>query len=166
MVFRPNLQNDELFAQVKALGQESSISVTGLVKQDDRAPGIPGGYEVDVQSVEIVQSAEEYPITPKEHGIEFLLDNRHLHVRSRLQWAILRIRATVKRAIIDWLDDNGYINIDTPIVTPNAAEGTSNLFEVGYYDETAYLAQTGQLYNEANIFAFNKVYCFGPTFPR
>ena len=164
VVFRPNLQNDELFAEVKALGQESAISVTGLVKKDDRAPGTPGGYEVDVQAVEILQAASEYPITPKEHGIEFLFDNRHLHIRSRQQWAVLRVRAVIKRAIIDWLDDNGFLNIDTPIVTPSAAEGTSNLFEVGYYDETAYLAQTGQLYNEANIYAFNRVYCFGPTF--
>ena len=164
VVFRPNLQNDDLFAEVKKLGQESSIRVTGTVKKDDRAPGVPGGYEVDCNAVEIIQAAAEYPITPKEHGIEFLFDNRHLHLRSRQQWAILRVRATVKRAIIDWLDDNGYLNIDTPIVTPSAAEGTSNLFEVGYYDETAYLAQTGQLYNEANIFAFGKVYCFGPTF--
>lgn len=164
VVFRPNLNNDDLFAEVKALGQESSIKVTGLVKQDDRAPGVPGGYEIDCQTVEIVQGSAEYPITPKEHGTEFLFDNRHLHIRSRQQWAVLRIRATIKRAIIDWLDDNGYINMDTPILTPSAAEGTSNLFEVGYYDETAYLAQTGQLYNEANIYAFGKVYCFGPTF--
>ena len=163
VAFKPNLGADA-FNPLKKLGQESSLIVTGLVKQDDRAPGVPGGYEVDIQAVEIVQAAAEYPITPKEHGIEFLFDNRHLHLRSRQQWAVLRIRAVVKRAIIDWLDDNGYLNIDTPIVTPSAAEGTSNLFEVGYYDETAYLAQTGQLYNEANIFAFSKVYCFGPTF--
>lgn len=164
VVFRPNLQNDELFAAIKALGQESAISVTGLVKKDSRAPGTPGGYEVDVQSAEILQAAHEYPITPKEHGIEFLFDNRHLHIRSKQQWAILRVRAVVKRAFIDWLDDHGFLNVDTPIVTPSAAEGTSNLFEVGYYDQTAYLAQTGQLYNEANIYAFNRVYCFGPTF--
>ena len=164
VVFRPNLNNDDLFAAVKALGQESAVRLTGLVKQDDRAPGTPGGYEVDVQTIEILQAASEYPITPKEHGTEFLFDNRHLHIRSRQQWAILRVRTTVKRAIMDWLDNNGFLNIDTPIVTPSAAEGTSNLFEVGYYDETAYLAQTGQLYNEANIYAFNRVYCFGPTF--
>ena len=163
VVFRPNV-GDEPFAEIKSLGQESSLSVTGLVKKDERAPGIPGGYEIDVQSAEIFQAASEYPITPKEHGVEFLYDNRHLHLRSQQQWATLRIRATVKRAIIDWLDDNDFINIDTPIITPSAAEGTSNLFDVGYYEHTAYLAQTGQLYNEANIFAFNKVYCFGPTF--
>ncbi len=164
VVFRPNLGNDDLFAEIKALGQESALRVTGEVKQDDRAPGVPGGYELDVKSAEIVQAAQEYPITPKDHGIEFLLDNRHLHLRSKQQWAILRVRGTIKRAIIDWLDNNGFLNVDTPIITPSAAEGTSNLFEVGYYDDTAYLAQTGQLYNEANIYAFGKVYCFGPTF--
>ncbi len=164
VVFRPNLNNDDLFNEVKALGQESSVRVTGKVKKEDRAPGTPGGYELDVSQIEIIQAAHEYPITPKEHGIEFLFDNRHLHLRSKQQWAVLRIRATIKRAMQEWLDNNGYINMDTPIITPSAAEGTSNLFEVGYYDETAYLAQTGQLYNEANIFAFGRVYCFGPTF--
>lgn len=163
VAFKPNL-GDELFDALRYAGQEASLMVTGTVKLNDRAPGIPGGYEIDIQSAEILQSVTDYPITPKEHGIEFLMDNRHLHLRSRKQWAVLRVRATVKRAIIDWLDGNGYINIDTPIITPSAAEGTSNLFEVDYYDETAYLAQTGQLYNEANIFAFGKVYCFGPTF--
>lgn len=164
VVFRPNLNDDDLFAAIKALGQESSLRVTGTVKKDNRAPGVPGGYEIDVQEVEIVQAAQEYPITPKEHGTEFLFDNRHLHLRSKQQWAILRIRATIKRAMQQWLDNNGYINMDTPIITPSAAEGTSDLFDVGYYDETAFLAQTGQLYNEANTFAFGRVYCFGPTF--
>lgn len=163
VAFKPNL-GAEKFNPLKKLPQESSLIVTGKVKKEDRAPGVPGGYEVEIEAYEIVQESAEYPITPKDHGIEFLLDNRHLHLRSRKQWAVLRVRATVKRAIIDWLDTNGYLNIDTPIVTPSAAEGTSNLFEVGYYDDTAYLAQTGQLYNEANIMAFNKVYCFGPTF--
>ncbi|MGB1250300.1 MAG: asparagine--tRNA ligase [Candidatus Promineifilaceae bacterium] len=163
VAFKPNLGAD-VFNPIKKLTQESSVIITGLVKKDERAPGVPGGFEVDVQALEVVQVAAEYPITPKEHGIEFLFDNRHLHLRSRQQWAVLRVRAVIKRAIIDWLDDHGYLNVDTPIVTPSAAEGTSNLFEVGYYDETAYLAQTGQLYNEANIFAFSKVYCFGPTF--
>ena len=125
---------------------------------------MPGGYEIDVQQVEIVQIAEPYPITPKEHGIEFLMQNRHLWLRSSRQWAVMRVRATVVRAIRDWLDDNGYLNVDTPILTPAAAEGTTTLFEIDYHGEPAYLAQTGQLYNEANIFAFGKVYCFGPTF--
>lgn len=164
VVFQPNLNNDALFNEVKALGQESSVCITGHVKKDERAPGTPGGYEIDVTEISIIQAAHEYPITPKEHGTEFLFDNRHLHLRSKQQWAILRIRAAVKRTMQKWLDDNGYINMDTPIITPSAAEGTSNLFNVGYYDETGYLAQTGQLYSEANIFSFSRVYCFGPTF--
>lgn len=163
VAFKPSL-GPEAFAPLRHVGQESSIIVTGLVKQDERAPGVPGGYEIEIQSADVLQDVTDYPITPKEHGVEFLFDNRHLHVRSRQQWAILRVRATVKRAIIDWLDNNGFVNIDTPIITPSAAEGTSNLFEVDYYDQVAYLAQTGQLYNEANIFAFGRVYCFGPTF--
>jgi asparaginyl-tRNA synthetase len=112
----------------------------------------------------VLQNVSDYPITPKEHGVEFLMDNRHLWLRSSQQWAIMRMRTTIKRAIIDFLDNEGFLNIDTPIITPAAAEGTSTLFELGYFDEKAYLAQTGQLYNEANIMAFGKVYCFGPTF--
>jgi asparaginyl-tRNA synthetase len=112
----------------------------------------------------VLQNVSDYPITPKDHGVEFLMDNRHLWLRSSQQWAIMRIRTTIKRAIIDFLDNEGFLNIDTPIITPAAAEGTSTLFELGYFDEKAYLAQTGQLYNEANIMAFGKVYCFGPTF--
>ncbi|MGQ9816259.1 MAG: asparagine--tRNA ligase, partial [Candidatus Roseilinea sp.] len=146
------------------LPQESSLIVTGEVRADPRAPGVPGGYEIGVKSMQIAQRAEDYPITPKEHGVEFLMDNRHLWIRSVKQWALLRVRATVMRAIRSWLDSNGYVEMSTPILTPSAAEGTTNLFEVRYFDEKAYLAQTGQLYNEANIFAFGKVYCFGPTF--
>lgn len=163
VAFRPNL-GDELFAKVKSLTTESSIILTGIIKADQRAPGIPGGYEMDLQEIEIVQIAENYPITPKEHGTEFLLDRRHLWLRSNRQWAIARIRATVIRAIGDWLDDHGYLNVDTPILTPSAGEGTTTLFEIDYHGVPAFLAQTGQLYNEANIFAFGKVYCFGPTF--
>ncbi len=163
VVFRPNV-GDEAFAEVKELTQESSLKVTGLVKAEPRAPGVPGGYEIDAQSVETVQVADVYPITPKEHGIEFLMQNRHLWLRSSRQWAVMRVRATVVRAIRDWLDEHGYLNVDTPILTPAAAEGTTTLFEIDYHGEPAYLAQTGQLYNEANIFAFGKVYCFGPTF--
>lgn len=163
VAFRPEL-GDELFEDIKRLGQESSLIVTGMVRADERAPGLPGGYEVGIKSVAIVQNAIDYPIGPKEHGVEFLMDNRHLWLRSNLQWAIMRVRATIKRAIIDFLDNNGFLNIDTPIITPAAAEGTSTLFEVDYFEEKAYLAQTGQLYNEANIMAFSKVYCFGPTF--
>ena len=163
VAFRPDL-GDELFDEIKGLGQESSLKVTGTVRADDRAPGIPGGYELGIQNVEVIQVAEDYPIGPKEHGVEFLMDNRHLWLRSSMQWAIMRVRTTIKRAIIDFLDDNGFLNIDTPIITPAAGEGTSTLFEVDYFDDSAYLAQTGQLYNEANIMAFGKVYCFGPTF--
>ncbi len=163
VAFGPEL-DDEAFETIQRIGQESSIVITGSVRQDDRAPGVPGGYEIGLHSVDVLQDVDDYPITPKDHGVEFLMDLRHLWLRSSQQWAIMRVRATVKRAIIDWLDDNGFINIDTPIITPSAAEGTSTLFEVDYFDETAYLAQTGQLYNEANIMAFGKVYCFGPTF--
>ena len=163
VAFGPEL-DEGVFEAIRRIGQESSIVITGSVRQDDRAPGVPGGFEIGLQSVEVLQDVADYPITPKEHGVEFLMDLRHLWLRSSQQWAIMRVRATIKRAIIDWLDDNGFINIDTPIITPSAAEGTSTLFEVDYFDETAYLAQTGQLYNEANIMAFGKVYCFGPTF--
>ena len=163
VAFKPEL-GPELFETIKRLGQESSLIVTGTVRQDQRAPGVPGGYELGVSDLTVLQEAEDYPITPKEHGVEFLMDNRHLWLRSSQQWAIMRVRATIKRAIIDWLDDNGFLNVDTPIITPSAAEGTSTLFEVQYFDDKAYLAQTGQLYNEANIMAFGKVYCFGPTF--
>ena len=163
VVYRPNV-GDELFERLAHLGQESSLIVSGTVKANPRAPGVPQGYEIDVDAAEVLQDAVGYPITPKEHGVEFLMDNRHLWLRSSKQWAIMRVRATIKRAIIDFLDSNGFLNIDTPIITPSAAEGTSTLFEVGYFDDKAYLAQTGQLYNEANIMAFGKVYCFGPTF--
>jgi len=163
VAFLPEV-GETLFEQLKRLGQESSILVTGTVRANPRAPGLPSGYEIGVEEVEVLQDSADYPITPKEHGVEFLMDNRHLWLRSSKQWAIMRIRTTVKRAIIDFLDNNGFLNIDTPIITPSAAEGTSTLFEMGYFDEQAYLAQTGQLYNEANIAAFSKVYCFGPTF--
>jgi asparaginyl-tRNA synthetase len=163
VVFRPNVE-DELFASIKALSQESSLSVTGTVKADERAPGSPGGFELDVSQVEIFQTSPDYPLTPKEHGIDFLMENRHLWIRSRQQWAVLRVRATVMRAIRDWLDDRGYLEMTTPILTPAAGEGTTTLFELDYFGDPVYLAQTGQLYNEATIAAFGKVYCFGPTF--
>ena len=163
VAYRPEV-GDELFERLAHLGQESSLIVSGTVKANDRAPGVPRGYEIAVEEAEVLQDAVGYPITPKEHGVEFLMDNRHLWLRSSKQWAIMRVRATIKRAIIDFFDSRGFLNIDTPIITPSAAEGTSTLFEVGYFDDKAYLAQTGQLYNEANIMAFGKVYCFGPTF--
>ena len=154
----------EVFEIAKGLAQESSVIVTGSVRKDERAPGYPGGYEVGISQVELVHQADEYPITPKEHGTEFLMDNRHLWVRSSRQWAILRIRATIVNAMRNWLDDHGYLLVDTPILTPAAGEETTTLFEIDYFGEPAFLAQTGQLYNEANMAAFGKVYCFGPTF--
>src|SRR3990172_625241 len=165
VVFKGDL-DPEVFDKVMRLPQESSVIITGPVRADGRAPGIPGGFEVGVKQVEIVQEAgEDYPMSLKEHGVDFALDNRHLWIRMQSQWAILRIRSTVMAATREWLDDNGFIAMDTPILTPAAAEGTTTLFETEYFDEgKAYLAQTGQLYNEANIFAFGKVYCFGPTF--
>ncbi len=152
------------FEIASKLTQESSIIVTGTVRADPRAPGVPGGWELGISKLELVQMAEEYPITPKEHGVEFLMDNRHLWLRSKRQWAILRIRAAIVRALRNWLDDQGFLLVDTPIITPTAGENTTNLFQIDYFGEPAYLAQTGQLYNEANMMAFGRVYCFGPTF--
>lgn len=163
VIFKKNVSEED-FAAAKELTQESSLRVTGKVVASERAPGVPGGYELDAARLEVVQLAAEYPIQPKEHGVEFLMKNRHLWIRSSRQWAVLRVRATVIRALRDWLDSHGFLNMDTPILTPAAAEGTTTLFEIDFHGEPAYLAQTGQLYNEANIFAFGKVYCFGPTF--
>lgn len=156
--------DEALFDAASKLTQESSVIITGSVRKDDRAPGIPGGYEIGIRDLQLIQQAEEYPITPKEHGTEFLMDNRHLWVRSSRQWAILRIRATIIHELRNWLDDHGYLLVDTPIITPAAGEETTTLFEIDYFGEPAFLAQTGQLYNEANMAAFGKVYCFGPTF--
>jgi asparaginyl-tRNA synthetase len=165
VAFKNDLE-PELFESIVRLFQESSVVLTGIVRADQRAPGIPGGYELGITDLKILQLAEEeYPMALKEHGVDYALDNRHLWIRMPSQWAILRVRATVISAIREWLDTNGYINLDTPIITPAACEGTTTLFETPYFDEgNAYLAQSGQLYNEANIFAFSRVYCFGPTF--
>ncbi len=163
VAFKGDLPED-VFDAARAITQESSLTVTGTVRADKRAPGFPGGYEIGVTDLQIIQKAEEYPIQPKEHGIDFLLDHRHLWVRSSRPWAVMRVRATVIKAIRDWLDDHGYLLVDTPIITPSAGEETTSLFKVDYFGDTAYLAQTGQLYNEANIASFGKVYCFGPTF--
>jgi asparaginyl-tRNA synthetase len=156
---------EDLFETIKNLTQESSIVVTGKVRAEARAPG---GYELDVEDLQVVSRVPEgdpYPITPKEHGIEFLMDHRHLWLRSRRQHAILRVRHEVIRAVRDHLDGHGYTLVDTPIFTPAACEGTTSLFEVSYFDdEKVYLTQSGQLYNEATAMAFGKVYCFGPTF--
>ena len=156
----------ELFDRLIRLPQESSVVISGIVREDKRAPGIPGGFELGVNQVEILQAADlDYPMALKEQGVDFSLENRHLWIRMPSQWAILRVRATVISAIREWLDTNGYLGMDTPILTPAAVEGTTTLFETPYFDEgVAYLTQSGQLYNEANIFAFKKVYCFGPTF--
>jgi asparaginyl-tRNA synthetase len=151
----------EAFAAALEATQESSLIATGIVRADERAPG---GYELSLTGLEIVQLAQEYPITPKEHGVDFLMDRRHLWLRSTQQWAILRVRATVIRAIRDWLDDHGFTLVDSPILTPAACEGTTTLFETDYFGEKAYLSQSGQLYNEATAMAFGRTYCFGPTF--
>ncbi len=161
--FQKEMAPDQ-FETAKTLSQESSLTITGQVRKDERAPGFPGGYEIGISSLAVIQQAEEYPITPKEHGVEFLMDNRHLWLRSTQQWAIIRIRATIIKAIRDWLDEHGYLLVDTPILSPSAGENTTTLFQIDYFGEAAYLAQTGQLYNEANMAAHGKVYCFGPTF--
>mgnify|MGYP000741479749 CR=1 FL=1 len=164
VAFGPDLDAD-LFDTLVHIPQESSIVLTGRVRADKRAPGIPGGYEIGITNVEVVQAADEYPIALKEHGVDYMMDNRHLWIRMPSQWAVLRVRAVVIAAIHEWFADNGYIHMDTPILTPAACEGTTTLFGTEYFDEgIAYLAQSGQLYNEANIFAFSKTYCFGPTF--
>jgi asparaginyl-tRNA synthetase len=164
VVFQKEASPD-CFAAAQRVTLESSLIVTGVVREDKRAPGVPGGYELGVKEIQIVQLVtEEYPIGPKEHGVEFLMDNRHLWLRSSRQWAVLRVRATVVKAIRDWLDSHGFLNVDTPILTPSACEDTTTLFATDYFGQPAFLAQSGQLYNEADIAAFGKVYCFGPTF--
>ena len=162
---------EELFETLKALTQESALLIRGKVRAEQRAPG---GYEMDVESAEVVQRVPEtdpYPITPKDHGIDFLMDHRHLWLRSRRQHAILRVRHEIIKGIRDYFDSHGFTLVDTPIFTPAACEGTTTLFPVQYFeDETLYLTQSGQLYNEATAMAFGKVYCFGrrsaPRSPR
>jgi len=157
--------DDETFEALKNLTQESSVILRGKLRAEQRAPG---GYEMDVEGAEIVQRIPEtdpYPITPKEHGVDFLMDHRHLWLRSKRQHAVIRVRHEVIRAVRDYFDTHGFTLVDTPIFTPAACEGTTTLFEVNYFDEEkAYLTQSGQLYNEADAMAFGKVYCFGPTF--
>jgi asparaginyl-tRNA synthetase len=156
---------EETFEALKHLTQESSLIVRGKIRAEERAAG---SYEMDVEEVEILQKVSEadpYPITPKEHGTEFLMDHRHLWLRSARQHAIIRVRHEIIKAVRDYFDSHGFTLVDTPIFTPAACEGTTTLFEVNYFDdEKAYLTQSGQLYNEANAMAFGKVYCFGPTF--
>jgi len=154
----------EVFDSVRGLTQESSLSVIGKVRADKRAPG---GYELDVTNVEVLQripAETPYPITPKDHGIEFLMDHRHLWLRSTRQRAILGVRHEIIKAVRDFFDDRGFTLVDTPIFTPSACEGTTTPFEVNYFDDKAYLTQSGQLYNEAAAMAVGKTYCFGPTF--
>ena len=159
--FKGNL-TQEVFEIADKIGQESSIKVTGKVKEEPRAPG---GYELDAIDLKVISEAHDYPITPKDHGIEFLLDNRHLWLRSSKQVAILKIRHRVVKAIRDFFDERGFTLMDPPILTPNAVEGTSTLFETPYFDlGSAYLTQSGQLYAEAGAMALGKVYTFGPTF--
>ncbi len=159
--FKGNV-SEEVFETIERIGQESSIAVTGKVKEELRAPG---GYELDATNLEIIHETHDYPITPKEHGIEFLLDHRHLWLRSSKQVAIMKIRHRVIKAIRDFFDNKGFTLMDPPILTPNAVEGTSTLFETQYFDlGSAYLTQSGQLYAEAGALALGKVYTFGPTF--
>jgi asparaginyl-tRNA synthetase len=151
----------EVFEAAKSLTQESSLIVRGTVRKEPRSVG---GYELSVSELEIIQIAEEYPITPKEHGVEYLMDRRHLWLRSQKQHAIMLVRNELIKATRKFFDDRDFVLIDAPILTPAAAEGTTTLFETDYFEDKAYLSQTGQLYMEAAAMAFGKVYCFGPTF--
>jgi asparaginyl-tRNA synthetase len=153
---------DEAFTRADHLAQETALVVDGSVRADKRAPG---GFEIDVTGLQVISESQNYPISPKEHGVDFLMDRRHLWIRTPRQQAILRVRHEVINAVRDFFNARGFILADTPIFTPAACEGTTTLFPVQYFDEeTAYLTQSGQLYNEANAMALGRVYCFGPTF--
>jgi asparaginyl-tRNA synthetase len=160
-VVAKNDVSPEIFKLADELTQECSLEVRGIVREEKRAPG---GYELLVKDLRLIGKSENYPITPKEHGIDFLMENRHLWFRSQRQQAILRIRHEIIKAIREYFDTNGFVLIDAPILTPSACEGSTTLFEVQYFDDKAYLTQSGQLYMEAAAMAFGKVYCFGPTF--
>lgn len=161
VIFKPNV-SEELFEMAKTLTQESSIQITGTVRREERSPG---GFDIDVEELKIHNIAQAYPITPKDQGVDFLMTNRHLWLRSSRQHAILRIRSAVVKAIRDFFDANGFTLVDSPIFTPAACEGTSTLFETKYFDlGSAYLSQSGQLYAEASAMAHGRVYTFGPTF--
>ena len=160
-IIAKNDVGEEKFDLFKKLTQESSVIITGEVVKNDRAPG---GYEVIASDLEAVHLSVDYPITPKEHGTDFLMNNRHLWLRSKRQHAILKIRHQIIKAIRDFFDSNDFTLVDSPIFTPNAAEGTSTLFETNYFDKIAYLAQTGQLYGEASAMSFGRHYNFGPCF--
>ncbi|HTY10541.1 MAG TPA: asparagine--tRNA ligase [Bacteroidota bacterium] len=161
VIVKANVSED-IFSRFDELTQETSLRVTGKIRKEDRAPG---GYEMDLAGLDIISVAKEYPITPKEHGVEFLMDRRHLWLRSERQHAILRVRHEIIRSIREFFDGRGFLLLDAPIFTPAACEGTSTLFETNYFDlGKAYLTQSGQLYGEAGAMSFGKVYVFGPTF--
>ncbi len=163
-VIAKNAVPPEVFADGDSLTHESSIELTGKVRADSRAPT---GFELDVTGLKIYQEVskdEPFPITPKEHGVEFLMDHRHLWIRSMRQRAILKVRHEIIKAVRDFFDEDGFTLCDTPVLTPAACEGTTTLFEVKYFEDKAFLTQSGQLYNEATAEALGKVYCFGPTF--
>lgn len=153
--------DEATWSRVEEVTQESSITVVAVPREHPKKPGV---YELDIRDLTIVQLTHDYPISPKEHGVEFLMDHRHLWLRSRRQHAILKVRHEIIRAVRDFFDNQGFVLCDTPVFTPAACEGTTTLFEVNYFDEKAYLTQSGQLYNEATAAAFGKAYCFGPTF--
>ena len=161
IVFKGNV-SEEIFELAESINQEASFEITGTIKEEPRAVG---GYELDATELKSIGESHDYPITPKEHGVEFLIDNRHLWIRSKKQIAILKIRHRIVKAIRDFYDERGFTLFDPPIITPNAAEGTSTLFEMDYFDlGKAYLTQSGQLYGEAGAMALGKIYTFGPTF--
>jgi asparaginyl-tRNA synthetase len=152
---------DETFARAKALTQETSVIARGTIREDKRSIS---GCELALKEIEIMQLTKDYPITPKEHGVGFLMEHRHLWLRSKRQWAILRIRHQIEKAFRDFFDNRGFTLVDAPILTPNACEGSTTLFQTDYFGELAFLSQSGQLYMEAAAMALGKVYCFGPTF--
>lgn len=160
-VVRKNDVSEEVFASAKGLHQETSIWVTGVINEDNRSHF---GYEIQISDIQVVGESEDFPITPKEHGIEFLLDHRHLWLRSRRPYAIMRVRNEIIRATYEFFNNNGFIKMDAPILTGSAPEGTTELFQTDYFDHDAYLSQSGQLYAEAGAMAFGKVFTFGPTF--
>jgi asparaginyl-tRNA synthetase len=173
LVIEKNNVDESIFEMIEKLSQESVIEVKGIVVENSRLKFDKNksnfnvafiGYEIIVKDLKILYKTQDYPITPKEHGIDFLLDNRHLWIRSSKQFAILRIRNTIKNSIREFLNKEGFIEFDSPILTPSACEGTTTLFEIDYFGDKMYLSQSGQLYVEAGALAFNKVYCFGPTF--
>jgi len=156
-----NEVDEKIFNKVKGLTQESSVVIWGTVHEDKRSPG---GYELDLREIELIYPTKDYPITLKEHGVGFLMEHRHLWLRSKRQWAILRIRHRIEKSLRDFFDNRGFTLVDAPILTPNACEGSTTLFQTDYFGKPAFLSQSGQLYMESAAMALGKVYCFGPTF--